>query len=95
MVGGPGGMQDGERRGIPNTAIYSESLRVSPPGPASTLDFAVRICGMFVAGTRLSGFLIAKRIRQDWRQRIAAAQTRFWDLKSTDRTPPNTRIRVL
>lgn len=66
MVGGSGGMQDGARREISNTAIYSPRvLRVSPSGPSSTLDFAVRICGMSVAGTRPSGFLIAKRIRRD------------------------------
>lgn len=91
MVGGPGGMQDGEGRGIPNTAIYSpESLRVSPPGPASTLDFAVRICGMSVAGTRPSGFLIAKRIRRDrGRGRGGGSPPRKpapRDLKSADRT---------
>lgn len=67
------GMQSGERErgrrggegGVPNTAIYSPKVSVAPPGPASTLDFAVRICGMSVAGTRPSGFLIAKRIRRD------------------------------
>lgn len=54
-----------ERERAPNTAIYSPKASVAPPGPASMLDFAVRICGMSVAGTRPSGFLIAKRIRRD------------------------------
>lgn len=66
MVGGLGGMKDGERRGILNTAIYSPRVSASLHS-VSTLDFAVRICGMSVAGTRPSGFLIAKRIRRDRR----------------------------
>lgn len=63
-----GGIREGRGgKGAPNTAIYSpsESLRVdSIRSDLSTLDFAVRICGMSVAGTRSSGFLIAKRIRR-------------------------------
>lgn len=64
-TGGRTGMRCRVGKRAPNTAIYSPKASVAPPGPASTLDFAVRICGMSVAGTRPSGFLIAKRIRRD------------------------------
>lgn len=52
----------GKEGEIPNTAIYSPRVAASlHPVPASTLDFAVRICGMSVAGNPSVRFFNCKK----------------------------------